>query len=91
MDGSSSDDSDEDMFCIVISPLKLPEDHYSVTAKLYNVVALYGTYYGFPGIAFNVQDKNNYDFVTIRLVIINCFPLSYEKTVGTSLISRYFN
>jgi len=78
VDGSSSDDSDEDMFCIVISPLKLPEDHYSVTAKLYNVVALYGTYYGFPGIAFNVQDKSNYDFVTIRIHDIGgCFRTGY--------------
>ena len=54
----------------MFSMIKLPEKHYSIKAVLYNVIATYGTYYGFPGIAFNVKDQNNYDFVMIRSVFI---------------------
>ena len=69
VDGSSPSYSNDEVLCSVFSPTRLSEEHYSVRAELYNVIAFYGAYYGFPGIAFNVEDRDNFDFVMIRSVI----------------------
>ena len=40
--------------------------NYAVTADMYNVIGYHGVDYGFPGIAYNIENNQNFDFVYIR-------------------------
>ena len=40
--------------------------NYVVTADVYNVVGYHGIDYGFPGIAYNIENNQNFDFVYLR-------------------------
>ena len=40
--------------------------NYAVTADMYSVIGYHGVDYGFPGIAYNIENNQNFDFVYIR-------------------------
>lgn len=54
------------VFCRIFSTRKIPDMNYLVTADVYNVVGYHGIDYGFPGIAYNIENNQNFDFVYLR-------------------------
>lgn len=58
------------MFCRVFSARKLSDMNYVVTAEMYNVIGYHGIDYGFPGIAYNIENNQNFDFVYLRYVLL---------------------
>eukprot|EP00795_Rhopilema_esculentum_P008277 gene8277-14233_t len=78
--GSSHAYNRDDLFCTVFVPFTIPEKQYVAKAKIYNVISFFGTYYGFPGIAFNIENGKNFDFVIIRLHSrLGCFQTGYMQ------------
>jgi len=68
------------VFCRIFSTKRLPAMNYAVTADMYNVIGYHGVDYGFPGIAYNIENNQNFDFVYIRLHRKNsCFQTGYVQ------------
>eukprot|EP00795_Rhopilema_esculentum_P008279 gene8279-14236_t len=71
---------DDHAFCRVFSTKKIPQLNYAVTAELYNVIGYHSVDYGFPGIAYNIENNQNFDFVFLRLHRRNsCFQTGYVQ------------
>ncbi|XP_057313977.1 uncharacterized protein LOC130655260 [Hydractinia symbiolongicarpus] len=54
-------------FCRVIIPKTVDGQSYKITARLYNNIGPQGVNSGFLGLAYNVQDEFNFDFVYLRI------------------------
>eukprot|EP00794_Sanderia_malayensis_P012108 gene12108-13359_t len=78
---------DEHGFCQIFSKQRLPITNYLVTAMMYNINGFHGRQYGFPGIAFNIENSHNYDFVYIRLHRrSSCYQTGYVQNDKTQWI-----
>ena len=53
-------------FCQVFSPMTVSGQNYKVSGHLYNVIGPQGFDSGFLGLAYNIEDKHNFDFVYFR-------------------------
>ena len=57
---------EEHVFCRVFSFTQIKETNYVVSASMYNVIGYHGINYGFPGLAYNIENNQNFDFVYVR-------------------------
>lgn len=56
-----------DGFCTALPPdPNIPDNSYVCRAKFYNYQSARGTNFGHIGIAYNVQDEDNFDVVYYR-------------------------
>lgn len=62
-----------DGFCTALPPdPDMPNNRYVCRARLYNYQSARGINFGHIGIAYNVQDEDNFDVVYYRLVHVIC-------------------
>ena len=66
MDAAQPTKYSSDKLCQVFSSEKASGEHYVVKTKLYNIKSTVGINYGSIGLAFNIADNQNFDFIIFR-------------------------
>ena len=80
--------ADTQSFCRVVAPAQVSGDAYDVSIVMDSqVLSVPSTNYGTPGVIYNVQDEDNFDFVFFRcdaFGVVQC-----KTTITMTLCNSY--
>ena len=71
----------KDAFCQVAFLKDGGATSYQLSADIYNFIGRDGVNFGHPGVFFNAEDQDNYDFVYFRFgnyIVVNCTDFTVQ-------------